>query len=653
MLEFDKDYLYCLLNGLYDSDGCIKENGKYGIYTTVSEKLKDKMCELLIKLGFFPSFRERKEEERYIGDRKIKSNHTAFNITFGITNPSLYSVNNQLIEYNDKIWCVKVEDNKNLIVERNGKLGFCGNTDEVYGPAVEGKLHKEYDPHKPSNPYSASKAAGEDFCFAYQNTYRTPIIITRCHDEETLCWTENGFKQYNELKLGERVWTLNENEEFILESIQEVVVEDYEGDMIAFRNQEYDLKVTPNHRMLTKKRYGENKFNIKIAKDLLDIGNERHYIPLSGKWIGKEEEYIYITTPENIHFNTIKLQEKYRTDDLFYFLGFFISEGSISSGTVSISATEHKEEIYNLIKRLGFNPTIRDRSVVFSSVLFCNFLSQFGKGAKNKRIPSWVLEYSQHYLSFLYEGMMKGDGTLYPYKRYYTSSEKLTEDFTELVVKLGYSASIKTRETCTPNKDRKTNSFYVSIQKSVGGLEKKHISVEKYKGKIWCIRTRSGNFFVKRNGNISCSGNTMNNFGERQDVEKFVPKTMRAIMDGQPITIHCKMKDNEVIDISSRCWLHARNHADGLLFLLENGIVGEQYNIVGERIDVLTLAEKIANIMGKGLRYSYEDFHSFRPGHDMHYGLDGTKIKMLGWEPSYLFDESLEKTVKWMITHRE
>jgi dTDP-glucose 4,6-dehydratase len=123
---------------------------------------------------------------------------------------------------------------------------------------------------------------------------------------------------------------------------------------------------------------------------------------------------------------------------------------------------------------------------------------------------------------------------------------------------------------------------------------------------------------------------TMNNFGERQDVEKFVPKTMKAIMNNEPINIHCKMKGREIIDISSRCWLHARNHADGLVYLLENGVVGEQYNIVGKRIDVLELAKKIADIMNDCLNFKYEDFHSFRPGHDMHYGLDGTKIKELG-----------------------
>jgi dTDP-glucose 4,6-dehydratase len=49
---------------------------------------------------------------------------------------------------------------------------------------------------------------------------------------------------------------------------------------------------------------------------------------------------------------------------------------------------------------------------------------------------------------------------------------------------------------------------------------------------------------------------------------------------------------------------------------------------------------------------SYEDFHKFRPGHDMHYGLNGSKIKKLGWTPPLSMDETLEKTIKWMLNNK-
>jgi dTDP-glucose 4,6-dehydratase len=151
--------------------------------------------------------------------------------------------------------------------------------------------------------------------------------------------------------------------------------------------------------------------------------------------------------------------------------------------------------------------------------------------------------------------------------------------------------------------------------------------------------------------------NTMNNFGERQHLEKFVPKTVRAILKGEKVTIHVKIENEKIVDISSRCWLHARNHADGILFLLNSYEVGinlsnrkfQQYNITGEWANVKMMAEKIGKIIDKPIMINPEDFHSFRPGHDMHYGLDGSKLQQLGWRAPFSLDESLERTVEWMV----
>lgn len=147
--------------------------------------------------------------------------------------------------------------------------------------------------------------------------------------------------------------------------------------------------------------------------------------------------------------------------------------------------------------------------------------------------------------------------------------------------------------------------------------------------------------------------NTMNNFGERQNKEKFLPKVIRAGLFGDRLTLHCKKIDGEIVDISSRCWLHARNHADGILFVLKNGISGEHYNITGEWASVKDIADMVGNILGKDIDYEFEDFHSFRPGHDMHYGLDGTKLYEMGWDPPYDLETSLAHTVKWFDKNRK
>jgi dTDP-glucose 4,6-dehydratase len=156
--------------------------------------------------------------------------------------------------------------------------------------------------------------------------------------------------------------------------------------------------------------------------------------------------------------------------------------------------------------------------------------------------------------------------------------------------------------------------------------------------------------------------NTMNNVGQYQDSEKFVPMLINRINSGVKVDIHGSKKDG----IGSRYYLHARNHADAILFLLKNIkptmyydttdkiIVPDKYNIVGEiELSNLELAQMVADILGKKLKYRLVDHHGTRPGHDRRYALDGTKMKELGWEPPVPFRESLEELIDWTLQHRE
>lgn len=145
---------------------------------------------------------------------------------------------------------------------------------------------------------------------------------------------------------------------------------------------------------------------------------------------------------------------------------------------------------------------------------------------------------------------------------------------------------------------------------------------------------------------------TMNNFGERQHPEKFLPKTVRSILEGKPMPIYGTVEDGKVKEIGSRVWMHAHSTADALYFLLQKGVPGEEYNIIGfDEHNILELAEMVAAIVGKPLIKEFVGFYSARPGHDRRYALDGTKMKELGWTPPTNFKESLEKTVKFTLAH--
>lgn len=143
----------------------------------------------------------------------------------------------------------------------------------------------------------------------------------------------------------------------------------------------------------------------------------------------------------------------------------------------------------------------------------------------------------------------------------------------------------------------------------------------------------------------------MNVFGERQHPEKFIPMIIKKLLKSEKVLIH---SDSTKTKPGSRFWIHARNVASAILFLLDKGKFREKYNIVGEKeVDNLEMAQTIAKVMGKELQYEMIDFHSSRPGHDLRYALDGTRMKELGWNIPMSFEDSLRKTIGWTLKNQK
>jgi len=144
---------------------------------------------------------------------------------------------------------------------------------------------------------------------------------------------------------------------------------------------------------------------------------------------------------------------------------------------------------------------------------------------------------------------------------------------------------------------------------------------------------------------------TMNVFGEMQHPEKMIPKTIRNVMNGETVTIH---SDSTKKIPGSRFYIHADNVADAVLFLLDKGRAGDKYNIVGEKeVSNLALAELIASYVGKSLKHEMVDFHSQRPGHDLRYGLNGDKMRQIGWKLPETFEQSLERVIRWTMENQQ
>lgn len=169
--------------------------------------------------------------------------------------------------------------------------------------------------------------------------------------------------------------------------------------------------------------------------------------------------------------------------------------------------------------------------------------------------------------------------------------------------------------------------------------------------------------------------NTMNIIAECQDISKMFPKTLKAVLAGDEVTIHASADGV----VGTRFYLHARNQADGLLFLLkthtgnlplaikdeisgeveslrysDGGTVPFRYHIVGDReVSNLELAQLIAKCADKPLKYQLVDFHTSRPGHDLRYALNGAKIAALGWTAPISFEDSVDTIVSWTMENPE
>lgn len=146
---------------------------------------------------------------------------------------------------------------------------------------------------------------------------------------------------------------------------------------------------------------------------------------------------------------------------------------------------------------------------------------------------------------------------------------------------------------------------------------------------------------------------TMNVCGIRQHPEKMIPGTIAKIRDGKTVVIHAN-KDRGTP--GTRFYIDAEDVADAVMFLLSKGVPGEKYNIVGkEEVDNLTLAKWITDAMSwpvaQELKYLLVDGArpGNRPGHDLRYALDGSKMAAMGWEPRIKIKTAVEEITRWSL----
>ncbi|WP_210480584.1 dTDP-glucose 4,6-dehydratase [Naasia sp. SYSU D00948] len=153
--------------------------------------------------------------------------------------------------------------------------------------------------------------------------------------------------------------------------------------------------------------------------------------------------------------------------------------------------------------------------------------------------------------------------------------------------------------------------------------------------------------WVRSFGVQATISNCSNNYGPYQHVEKFIPRQITNVLRGERPKLYGA-------GLNVRDWIHANDHSSAVLTILDRGAIGETYLIGadGERNN-REVVELILTILGQPAD-AYDHVND-RPGHDLRYAIDSTKLRTeLGWEPQYRdFEAGLRATIDWYREHED
>jgi dTDP-glucose 4,6-dehydratase len=202
---------------------------------------------------------------------------------------------------------------------------------------------------------------------------------------------------------------------------------------------------------------------------------------------------------------------------------------------------------------------------------------------------------------------------------------------------------------------KKIKLIHISTDEVYGDIKKNHKSKEEDRynpSSPYAASKASGDLLIKsyiRTYKIpAIITNCCNNFGPNQYPEKLIPTIIYNILNQRPIPIYGKGKN-------VREWIFVKDHCNALIKISEKGIIGENYNIGSETI--LSNVEIAKKIISNFKKITYNNniktiinLVKDRPGHDLRYCLDSSKIKnKLKWKCDNNFDQKINETIKWYI----
>ena len=375
----------------------------------------------------------------------------------------------------------------------------------------------------------------------YQAKIRERRAIGECYRPEAMILTEYGWKHLYEIKEGENVLTLNTStNEIEIQPVKNIVKYHKDGKMINIKGRCIDDVVTPDHGFPLFNR--SNKFKKFVtAKELLETDvNAHYYIPKTGTWIGRNDEFMVVPKMEehelgrNIRHD---LKEKYLQDlvipmDIFAkFMGIYLSEGSHSKKTNKsnkVNIHQKKEDICIEIQKMledwgiGFMVNTSksgSKTFVISDMRLCKYVSQFGL-CYNKFVPFELKQQSKEILKIFYDWFVMGDGRIRGDKRrknsnfsddVFSTSKQLALDLNEIQLKIGYSGNLLEEKRDNDRliegrliKGENSHPMYFTYRSLTKGIytDKRFLQVKEvdYNGDVMCVEVDNHVWYVMDNG---------------------------------------------------------------------------------------------------------------------------------------------------------
>ena len=393
----------------------------------------------------------------------------------------------------------------------------------------------------------------------YLDEYRILQIKEKygCYDSETEVLTKDGWKYFKDLIYSDEIATLNEkNGTLEYKKPTDIIAYKYSGKMYHLENRGISLMVTPNHNLYVSKGsyFNGSNNNLKRTYPYELCTPDKYYLKdkrfkKGCNWNGelKSDTFTikgYTKTRDYRH-------REYHNHDITMdlhtfvkFLGYYIAEGCSSptdangnnKGEITIGRDRSKYKtdlIDSLIKNIGFTPhdatdyKRNDNSgatKLYSTVLARWLIDNCGHLAWNKKVPDFIKQLPKEYIKEFLEYLYLGDGYKAPTSHIlYTTSEQLSNDVQELLLKAGYCFRATNLGVRNHRKD-KWNIYSKHPCYAINWLNKNEIEIDMskakktksykeewvdYSGMVYCVTVPNHIIYIRRNGKGLWCGNSL------------------------------------------------------------------------------------------------------------------------------------------------